>query len=155
MKPKALQHIKTTGFKVPEAYFEHMDDAIFNHVKLKTRVTDSGYTVPNTYFEQLDTQILNAVKPKSKVISLFSRKNLIYLSGMAAAILIFIQISTPKEPSNQDIVDYLLEQDIDTYDLATVLNIDTIDIEDDLNPYTDESLEDYIIDDINIEDIIK
>ena len=135
------------------------DDMVLGNIK------DSGFKTPDNYFEQVEDSVLvtlNKVKI-TKVVPLFSRRNVLYVSGIAAAIMIMFGIFLNK-PSGIDSLDievvesYLEDQDLDTYDIASLLSAEDLE-EDDFGIINDnvseESLEDYLMDNANIEDIIE
>ena len=85
MNKKYIHNIKKTGFKVPEDYFNSLEDDILTEITLKEKVSNSGFRTPKDYFKTLEDVIIEKVTEQktSKVISLFSKKNLIYASSIA------------------------------------------------------------------------
>ena len=87
---KNLNNIKKTGFKTPEGYFDNFENQILDKIKkdesLKS-IVNPGFNVPDGYFINLEEAVFNKLHTtdNTKVVSLFSRRNLIYLSGVAAA----------------------------------------------------------------------
>jgi hypothetical protein len=160
-------NITKTGFKAPENYFESVEDSVFSKIKSENSlksVKDSGYKIPEGYLDTVEENILNKLNNETKVVSLFTRKNLVYISGMAAAILIlfaiFIKNNNPltEELDYQVVEAYILEQDINTYELASLLTDEelsdmTLEIMDDA--FDEEDMEDYLLENVNIEDIIE
>jgi len=160
-------NITKTGFKAPENYFESVEDSVFSKIKSENSlksVKGSGYKIPEGYLDTVEENILNKLNNETKVVSLFTRKNLVYISGMAAAILIlfaiFIKNNNPltEELDYQVVEAYILEQDINTYELASLLTDEelsdmTLEIMDDA--FDEEDMEDYLLENVNIEDIIE
>ena len=160
-----LGHIKHSGYKVPKDYFDTLDNTIIDSIASnKFKTESSGFNIPTDYFDTLEEKIMNTVsnnKKEAKVISLFNKKNLIYISGIAAAALIFISIYISKETVTFDSIEmelvenYLYTESISSEDLLSLLGDDTL-IEDDFiqNNLNDESLENFILDDDTIDDFL-
>lgn len=165
MKKNRIHNIKETGFKVPKGYFNNLDDALLNNIKLKEVPDEAGFKTPANYFDSLEDTILNKVSKKgnNKVISLFSRRNLIYASSIAAAVLLLFNLSIFKNNTEtgwdaidaETVENYIINENIGSYEIASLL------IDEDLNEtnfteveFTDEALENYILDHITVEDLI-
>ncbi|MDT0557310.1 hypothetical protein RM697_01540 [Ichthyenterobacterium sp. W332] len=163
---KDLHNIKTTGFKTPDNYFESLDDKVLKSLNSKPKLKDSmrsGFKVPDDYFNTLEDHVISKVSSdQSKVVNLFNRKNLLYISGIAAALVLMFSIFTSKEETfeiDSEMVElYLEEQDLGTYELASLLNeVQLLDedfsiIEEQIN---ESDLESYLLDNVNIQDIIE
>ncbi|UKM64715.2 hypothetical protein GSB9_01272 [Flavobacteriaceae bacterium GSB9] len=165
MKDKKMHSIKKTGFKVPNNYFDTLEDDLLPEIKLKTNLERSGFTVPKTYFSDLDSDIINKIQKENepKVISIVSKKNLIYISSVAAAVLLLFSLSVlnTKPETTFDSLDvqtvenYILEEDIGAYEINTTLTEDDFYAENFTDvTIDDDSFETYILNDINIEDIM-
>lgn len=164
MEDNKLQNIKNTGFKTPDNYFDTLEDRLFTEAKLKANVSGSGFVMPEDYLDGLENTILNKV-PKveePKVISIFSKRTLVYVSSIAAAILLLFNLSILEtKPTTFDSLDtetvenYILEEDIGSYEINTSLTEDDFYV-DNFSEVTidDESFEDYILNDVNLEDIM-
>ncbi|NJN28883.1 MAG: hypothetical protein HC819_24405, partial [Cyclobacteriaceae bacterium] len=57
-----LHNIKETGFKVPDNYFESLEETILNDVKLKEKIAHSGFKTPDNYFESVEETIAQGLK---------------------------------------------------------------------------------------------
>ena len=114
MKHNNLHNNKKSGFKVPKDYFENFEASLISHVNLKEKVSESGFTVPKDYFENIENDILVKVNQKEtvKVIPLFNKRNIIYVSSIAAAILLLFNLSTLNESFN---IDSLETETVDNY----------------------------------------
>lgn len=162
-----FKHTKQSGFKVPGDYFNNLEDAVFNKLNSKSKldtIKNSGFKVPKDYFSTVEDNVFKTIKKEEKevkVVSLWSRKNILYASGVAAAIVFMISIfNTNKELTFDSLDTELVESYISTYninssDLATLWN------ETDLNDvafsdyeFLDESVEDYILENSTLEDLI-
>jgi len=119
MKNENLHTTKDSGFKVPQNYFEGLEDSILNEVKLKSTISDSGFKAPENYFETFKV----SVEKETKVISLFNKKAVLYVSSIAAAIVLFFSLTL------------FNNSPISIHDLDT------------------ETVDNYILDEINLEDI--
>lgn len=167
MKSK-LNNIKKAGYKTPEDYFQNLEDKIMDNIKLNEalqNIENEGFKAPEGYFDTLENIVLNKIKDekKTKVISLLNKQTLIYISGVAAAVVIMFNIfynnsEVSLETIDTDIVEnYFIDEGIDTYEIAalfteeelTTINNDIFD-----QTFNDDSLEDYLLENAIIEDII-
>ena len=162
-----FKHTKQSGYRVPEGYFANLEDAVLN--KLKTlssldAIKDTGFKVPKDYFSKVEENVFNTLKTEEKdvkVVSLLSRRNLLYMSGVAAAVVLMISIFKPNSELSFDSLDTeLVESYISTYninssDLATLWNeTDFSDVAFDDYEFLDETVEDYIFENSTLEDLI-
>ncbi len=113
MKKENIHNIKNSGFKVPQNYFEGLEDSVLAEAKLKNLVSDSGFKTPEGYLENFSVSI----KKETKVISIFSRKNMLFVSSIAAAIVLFFSLNvfnnSPLTLNDLDITtveDYILDE---------------------------------------------
>lgn len=165
MKHK-LNNIKNTGFKVPNDYFQNLEDTIMDNIKLNKALESSvntGFKVPKGYFDSLEDVVLTKIKEekKPKVLPLFNKQTLIYISGVAAAILIMFNIFWNKTEITIDSIDaelvenYFIDQGINTYEIASLLTDDNNDINIDIEifdeTFNDDSLEDYLLENVDLE----
>ena len=165
-----LNNIKDPGFKTSENYFSGLEDAVFDKLKtenIKEAVEGHGFVVPDDYLTTIEGKVFNKIDPQSnqmKVVSLFSKRNLLYLSGVAAAILIMFSIFINKdngtfEDLDVDLVEnYIIDQDFSSYEIAQLLTDEELlqvnsEIMDEA--FGDESLESYLLENVNLEDIIE
>lgn len=114
MKHNKLHSKKETGFKVPKDYFENFEASIVRQASLKSKATDTGFTVPKDYFKHIENDILAKVNQEEtvKVIPLFNKRNIIYISSLAAAILLLFNLSIINTPFNYDSLD---TETVDTF----------------------------------------
>ncbi|GAB1856543.1 hypothetical protein MHTCC0001_13780 [Flavobacteriaceae bacterium MHTCC 0001] len=164
MKNKSLKHIKSNGFTVPKDYFETFEKDFFEELHTKTIIdtTSSGFTTPEGYFDALEDRIIkNKHTEVPKVISIFNRKNLVYISGIAAAVLILFNISVFDEKfsienlETASVENYILEEDITSYEVAALFN-EELPKETDFINYNldDENLEEYVLKNIDVENLM-
>jgi len=161
MNKNKLHNIKNSGFKTPKNYFDGLEDSILNQIKLNEKIDDTGFKVPDNYFESLDDVIINKVSQKPKVISLFTKRNLFYASSIAAALVLMFSIFINKNDLTFDdlevasIENYIYEEEFDTYELASLLSEEELNTDNFIDTdYTDEALEDYLLENTTIEDLI-
>ena len=166
-----LKDIKSTGFKAPTSdYFDGLEDAVF--AKLKTQELkesiggEHGFKMPEGYLGNVEGKLFDSIKNETdepKVISLFNKKRLMYLSGVAAAVLILFTVYLNQSPeANQEldiemVENYIIDQNISTYELASLLTEEELQsINTDIleETFEDEDLEDYLIDNVDLENII-
>ncbi|MFT5848013.1 MAG: hypothetical protein ACJARX_000198 [Psychroserpens sp.] len=165
MKQNKLDTINTSGFKVPKDYFSQVEAQILNEVDLKNKVEVSGFHIPDSYFETIEKSIVQKLKDEQrvKVINLFSWKKTIYASAAIAACLVLMfnvfyntsEVLTFDSLETASIENYLEQEDYTSYELASLLTEEELNI----NNFTDteiseESLEDYLLNQTDIEDLI-
>jgi hypothetical protein len=161
MKKKKLHNIKDSGFKAPKNYFDGLEESIMNQIKLHEKIEDTGFKSPDNYFELFEDKIIDRVKHEPKVIPLFNKRNLLYASGIAAALVIMLSIFinnnelTFDDLETASIESYLNEEELDSYEIASLLTEEELStdifIDSDL---TSESLEEYLLQNTTIEDLI-
>ncbi|WP_308991191.1 hypothetical protein QLS71_002070 [Mariniflexile litorale] len=165
MKTNKLHNIKTTGFKIPKDYFASLEDTILNEAKLQEIITEPGYKVPNNYFDSLEEKIINATQSQKqdiKVIKLITWRKASYVAAVAASLILTINIFfnnnkniTIESIETTSIENYIIDEDIETSEFASLFtNEDLIDVRLIHDGYTSETLENYVFDNLEIEDII-
>ena len=146
---------KNSPFKVPKDYFKSFDANFFIEQELKNKVQKTGFKTPDGYLNDFNVSI-----PKtSKVTNLrkLNKKHSIYISGIAAAlILLFIFIMPKKdneEVSLEILEDYLLSE-VDQSDLlSNILTLDELNNLYILNVSSSE-IENYLLQNASIETLL-
>lgn len=162
-----LDHIKQSGFKTPKDYFDNLEDSIFDKLKLNSsldNIDNPGFKVPKDYFSNIEDSVINTLKDDKKgvkVVSIFSKKNLLYYSGIAAAVVLMISIFKPSGQISFDSIEtelvesYISNYNINSADLATLWSEnDFNEIAFDDYEFLDTTVEDYILENSNIEDLL-
>lgn len=165
---KKIKDIEKHGFKVPEGYFEGIEDAVLSRLseeKLKADISETGFKMPDNYLDSIEDKVFEKIKEEPKVVSIFRSKGFYYVSGIAASLLILFGIIMDRgisvetqEMDYEQVENYLLDQDLDTYELASLLTEEEINqINDEIldDVYEDENIEDYLLENVNLEDIIE
>ena len=167
MKDTNLHNIKSTGFKTPDNYFESMDDAIFSRLSedaISAKVNSSGFKVSENYFESFDAKVLTSInnENKSKVIPLFNWKKVTYISGIAASIILAINLFftnsnnfTLDDIDTASIESYLMNEDLSSYDIAPYLGTADLSSEHFVeNRLKTSDIEDYLLQNSDVENFI-
>lgn len=138
-------HKNKSGFKVPNQYFENFEKNLLNKLgeidkdqTISELPSQSGFKVPKGYFDSLEDIILSNLKTdaekrqKGKLVSLFSKKVIVYTVSIAAMIAIILSISINKKSITPninsldvaDIQSYIIEGNIEfsTEDIASLLD---------------------------------
>jgi hypothetical protein len=162
-----FEHIKQSGFKAPDGYFESLEESVFNKLNASSNLDslkNTGFNVPDHYFSTIEANVLDALKKDQKevkVIHIFSKRNVLYYSGIAAAIVLMISIFTPNSEFSFDSIEtelvesYIATQNINASDLASLWNeTDFSDVTFDDYEFLNETVEDYIFNDATIEDLL-
>ncbi|MEW4924764.1 hypothetical protein [Algibacter sp. 2305UL17-15] len=163
MKNENLHHIKSTGFKAPDNYFESFDEKILKKLNIESNLADikaTGFKIPDGYFETLEDRIIGKVsdKKETKVIPLSSKKTFIYVSSIAAAILLLFNLSIfDSKPSfgsleTETVENYIIDENISSYEIASLLTEEQMN-EDLFIDYNldHDNLEEYLLDNADIE----
>ena len=164
MDKKSVHNIKKTGFKTPKDYFTNLEDVILSEIKLKKTVKNSGFNVPKGYFETLEHRVIENVsgQKSSKVISLFNKRTIIYVSSIAAAILLLFNLSIFNKDAGWNKLDtetvenYIIAEDYGSYEIASLLSEEDLKEEDfiDYN-FDNENIENYLLNNLDIGDLVN
>ncbi|TNJ45234.1 hypothetical protein KFZ70_07050 [Tamlana fucoidanivorans] len=163
MKNKKLHHIKSTGFKIPEDYFESLESKVFSKTGQPSILSghDSGFTVPKQYFETIEQAVISRIedKPATKVRSLFTKKAVFYASSIAATIILLLNLSIfDKTPTfdtltTETVEDYLIDENVSSYEIASLLLEEELETGMTLN-VDDDALEAYLLEHADIETLM-
>lgn len=155
MNKEKFQHTKNSGFKVPEDYFDSLESKILDKAKmalpLESKI-DSGFKVPEGYFDNF--------KPKAKSSKVINLKKVLYISSIAAAIVLLFALFIPKSTPNFDgletaaIETYLLNESYETSEIAGLLNEDDLTLETFDVSLDSEDMETYILENTSVENLI-
>ncbi len=163
MKNKNLNKISATGFKTPDHYFESLDQAILSKLHSDTplnAIKRPGFKVPDHYFNTFEDHITQNISKqnKTKVIQLNTKRTLLYVSSIAAAILLLITLfvidDTPSFDNleTETVENYLLDENISSYEIAALLNDEELD---DLifseHNLDKDNIEEYLLNNADIE----
>lgn len=167
MKKSHLHNIKESGFKTPDEYFAAFDQRLFKKIEVQKElapISNSGYKVPDNYFENFDDKLQKRLKDDAspKVIKMGSWRNVAYISGIAASLVLLLTVFTKSQNDvsinkieTASIEEYLNGQNLNIYDIASFLNDEDLVLDNFVtNTFTDESLENYLLDNASIEDLI-
>lgn len=121
MKENRLPYHKQSGFKVPEDYFGNFEERMMVEMFFEeNKLRQTPFKVPENYFEQLEGRVfekLEVTPKKGKVISLFNRRTLSYVAGIAAVLSVLLTsvvFNQSQDPGFEDlditaVENYLLE----------------------------------------------
>lgn len=158
---------KNKNFGVPDGYFDTLSNDIMKKILKEdfSMPPNEGFKVPEGYFEtfnaRLSGQLENIQAEEIKVIPLKSYKKHLYAAASVAAVVllfILVQLNNDKTPSYSDLANSDIEQyfefndlDLSSYDLAEILPIQDMDLNDILESRLDnDNIIDYL--DSHIED---
>jgi hypothetical protein len=164
MKTNKLHTIKNAGFKVPKDYFKSLEDVIINEIKLKEIAPSSGYKLPDNYFDSLETKISAAViqHKEVQVINIFKWRKAAYVAAVAASFILMFnmffnttEIITLDDIETASIENYFINEELETNEIASLFTDDDL-LEFHLinDKYNSKTLENYVFDNLEIEDII-
>lgn len=165
MKKNRLHHIKATGFKTPEQYFEAFEGRFFEgfeDIDSISGIEISGYTVPQNYFDTVDAKIIRKLKAEDQpVIRLTPRTTFYTIAGIAASfILLFSLVITNSKSITIDALEtsflerYILQESSTYDDLASLFETDDISETDFIDFNISEETLDHYLETIDTEDLI-
>lgn len=154
------KHTKT-GFKTPKDYFDTFENNIYEQLEIQPK---TGFKTPDNYFDTLEESILNkASSSETKVRRLISRKQITYISTIAATLVFSFLIFKPSDIQNTTFEnieytvyeEYLSTEHIDMspYELAELYNINSNDLDDiSFSTLEEDNIMNYLTDEIDSED---
>ena len=164
MKKNTLHTIKNTGFKVPENYFDTLENEIMCDLKLKSLATKSGFKTPETYFDTLESTIFKTINTQKevKVINLFTWQKVAFATGIAASFILMFNLffNTNKTVTIDtieiaSIENYILNETMGINEFASLFTIEDLkDVRLINDGFSSQTIENYVYDNIEIEDII-
>lgn len=165
MKNKNLNNIKSPGFKLPDGYFKSFDQKVLEKLykKSSSKNLESGFKIPKNYFTTVENTIINKVTEQDhvKVISIFNKRNIIYITSIAAAVLLLFNLSIFEKAPSFDNLDvetvenYLLDESISSYEIAAILSDDELNNNVSIDyKFEDESIEAYLLEHADIETLM-
>lgn len=116
MEENKLPYHNNKNFKVPEGYFETLEERIMDAVASNEEKTyfpekeKTGFQVPENYFENFEARLFDRIekeKKPSKVISLLNKEAVYYYAGAAAVIIALITtvFTNPAQPIGYEDLD--------------------------------------------------
>ncbi len=156
MKKENLNTIKQSGFKIPNTYFDTIEDQIMSQISIKNSSENSGFKIPDNYFETIEDKIINKTQ-QPKVIKLINKKTIITIASIAAMVVLFFNLNLFNTPITFDSLDtetvetYIIDE-IDLNDLNSLIDTEQLSQTDFIN-YNATSIDNYL-DEIEIEDLL-
>jgi len=167
MRKKSLHNIKSSGFKTPEQYMEKFDDLLLTKLNTNVSLRDnksSGFNVPDDYFETFDEKLMKGLSndKEVKVLPLWSSNRLVFVSGIAATILLMISLFNLYSPvptfgnlETSAIEDYIVQEDISRENIASLVT-DNLTMDNFMDSHLiDSNLEEYILNNASVEDYLN
>jgi hypothetical protein len=146
---------KKIPFKVPKDYFESFYADFFIEQELKNKVEKTGFKTPDGYLNDFNVSIpkISKVNNSQKINNKYS----IYISGIAAALVLLFMFSLPKkdnkEVSLESLESYLLVEGNQSDLLSNILTLDELDDLHTLNVSSSE-IENYLLHNASIETLL-
>ena len=124
---------KKNIFQVPENYFEDLSAKIEQRTQsvVENLPKENIFKVPENYFEDLESKILAHISEETKIIPLFTwsaKRTWASVTACSAIAILGYFTLMPKQDSlgnetlagvqNQEIVNYLIQQDLNQTDVA-------------------------------------
>ena len=154
MKKENLNTIKQSGFKIPNAYFDTIEDQIMSQISIKNSCENSGFKIPENYFETIEDKIISKTQ-QPKVIKLINKKTIITIASIAAMVVLFFNLfNTPItfDSLDTETVETYIIDEIDLNDLNSLIDTEQLSQTDFIN-YNATSIDNYL-DEIEIEDLL-
>ncbi|MCX7550166.1 hypothetical protein [Xanthomarina sp. F2636L] len=164
MNKNKLHNINQSGFKTPEDYFSNLEDVIMSQIHLDEKINKSAFKTPDNYFESLEERMVNQIseKQETNVISIVTKRNIIAITSVAAAILLLFNLNifnnniSFESIENEALENYVSNQEFETLNMGAEI-IDDIDISSFIleESISDASLENYLYNTSDLEDFIS
>jgi hypothetical protein len=158
---KELPHIKSPGFKIPENYFETLEEQLFDKIALQeVAVRKNPFQVPAGYFEtSAEKAFAKAVKIQQpvKVVPLYKKEIFRYAVAVAAVVLIVVsvfQFQKINEITTDESFTFLTLIESDFIDLSLIdfdylLSDEMLDGTLNLSSINKDEIEDYLMNDLD------
>jgi|TARA_B110000003_G_scaffold80798_1_gene82512 hypothetical protein len=149
---------KNSPFKVPKDYFKNFDTDFFIEQELKNKVEKTGFKTPDGYLNDFNVSIpkISKVNNSQKINNKYS----IYISGIAAALVLLFMFSLPKKDNKEvslesleSLESYLLVEGNQSDLLSNILTLDELDDLHTLNVSSSE-IENYLLHNASIETLL-
>ena len=116
-----------TGFKVPDQYFEGLEDRLLDTIAEDNLPKSAGFKTPEGYFETFETRLEKRLSEEihtttPKVMPLYKRKMFLYTASIAAVFACIVSVVTFSSETSIDI------QDINTEAIASYIDDGNLDI---------------------------
>ena len=146
---------KNSAFKVPKVYFENFDEAFFNELELKNQVKESGFKTPDDYLDEFNASIPRTLKSNNS--RKINKKYSFYISGIAAALVLLLMFSLPREEiqeiSLETIENYLINEEDQSEALSNILTLEDLNDVSTLEVSYSE-IENYILQNASVETLL-
>jgi len=150
----------TQGFKVPDQYFDSIEETVFQKLDEHQFPKKTGFDVPDGYFDSVEESVLGIVSSsevKTKVISLVNKRNLTFIIGIAACLAVIITIALNKTASVSEnfdlatVTEFIDEGylDLTDFEVTNLLEEEELEALTFTPLTTTESIEDYLMDHID------
>ncbi len=154
---------KNNDFKTPEGYFESLTDKLLDKLSKEDSILpkEDGFTIPEGYFDSLHNNIKRKLDgEETQVVQLHRyRKYYFAAASIAAVVLVIFGLNwnlsgetTFEDLASSDIENYFEDNDLglSSYEIAEVLPMDELDINDILETQLNENnVIEYLSDNID------
>ncbi|MFD2727287.1 hypothetical protein [Hyunsoonleella rubra] len=166
MKDKKLHNIKSTGFKVPKDYFDSFEASMLDKIQNERHLNDissAGFKTPQNYFDTLESKVFKKLSEEkdTKVVKFNFRQTMIYISGVAAAVLIILNLpifeSNPSFDNleTETVENYIIDENISSYEIASLMSDEELNENDFVNYNLDkENIEEYLLNNADLESLM-
>lgn len=163
---KDKKHIH--GFKVPQDYFDKLEERIMQNIAMDELPKETGMRVPDGYFEQLESRVMSkTIKPENKKSSKVISLNPWWKVAVAASIIGISIWLLPKSPSANEMsipmvnTEFTIDSYIDAmiFDMPDASLIDWIDDADLEMTFSDkinkEEVEEYLMENLDLATLLS
>ena len=145
------------GFNVPDGYFDRLEDQLDHYMDQAFMPESHGMHTPEGYFEGMEDRIMEAWKAEQKtgkIIPLYRRREVQWISAIAAVLLLTLMVLRPDTGSPDQIdqlsaiqmEDFLMEEmEWDVYELGDLMEDSEIEVLPDSELFSGEELEQYLL----------
>ena len=145
------------GFNVPDGYFDRLEDQLDHYMDQAFMPEIHGMHTPEGYFEGMEDRIMEAWRAEQKtgkIIPLYRRREVQWISAIAAVLLLTLMVLRPDTGSPDQIdqlsaiqmEDFLMEEmEWDVYELGDLMEDSEIEVLPDSELFSGEELEQYLL----------
>lgn len=123
---------KDNSFKVPEGYFDNLEDAILTGMSFRDGYIPStnNFKVPDGFFDNMEDRIEIQLRSGNNVISLYrkNKKRLVAVAGIAAVFILMVSIIKPFMFKNN--IDNIPATEVEDYINSNYTSLFSLDFED-------------------------
>lgn len=157
------------GFKVPQDYFDSLEERVMQKIALEELPKDTGMTVPKDYFEQLESRILaNTINTETKKAPKVVTLNSWWKIAVAASVIGIglwllpeksgVDLNTNTMVNTEFTLDYYIDDvlsDMPDEGLYNMIEDSELDANSFSNTINKQELEEYLMENLDLSTLLS